>query len=94
LGGGAGECDGAECETGHCVDGLCCNEACDDVCRACNIPGNEGTCRDLPALQDDAPDCAGAMTCDGAGRCKSDVGQPCNGHGQCATGECVGDECQ
>jgi hypothetical protein len=53
----------SECGTGlTCVDGVCCTSACTGTCRACNLPGSEGTCTNIPAGQDPAEEC-GAVSC-------------------------------
>jgi hypothetical protein len=76
-GGGAACASAAECATGNCEQGLCCDKACPGPCTACNLPGTEGVCSNVPAGQDPLNQCAdqGAMTCgtDGA----------CNGAGAC-----------
>src|SRR5262245_2384302 len=33
---------GDTCDTGHCVDGYCCENACNNTCQACNVPGSLG----------------------------------------------------
>jgi hypothetical protein len=63
--GGAGAaCGGTgECASGlSCVDGVCCTSACTGTCRACNVPGSEGTCTNVPARTDPANEC-GAVSC-------------------------------
>ena len=62
------------CDGGHCVDGVCCNEACDNGCRRCDVPGKEGTCS-LPCADE-----THALTCsDGSATCANDtcVAQAC-----------------
>jgi hypothetical protein len=71
---------GADCRSSFCADGVCCEAAdCGGPCRACNLPGAGGACRDLPA--DSAPRAGGCPTepvtscgrtgkCDGAGACQ------------------------
>lgn len=58
-------CDsGLLCGSGFCVGGLCCNEACDQGCRRCNLPGLEGTCSPLCADGSHVLVCAdGTTTC-------------------------------
>ena len=48
----------AECQSGFCVDGVCCGSKCDGTCEACDVPGAEGTCSPVPALEDPAGECA------------------------------------
>jgi hypothetical protein len=83
-------CGGAnQCASGFCVDGVCCGSEC-PACEACNVSGN-GTCTNIALFADDnsAPNtCNGTMTCNGAGLCKLDNGQPCNGNGDCASNDC------
>ena len=65
-----------------CVDGRCCDGACTDVCKACNVPGLEGTCSNVVAgsqpshgsCNAEAPStCGRDGTCDGAGVCRKHV---------------------
>lgn len=58
-----------ECETTNCVDGVCCNTGCGALCASCALAGSVGVCANIPAGTDPANECAGAMTCDGAGAC-------------------------
>jgi hypothetical protein len=71
-----------ECGTaGGCVDGVCCETACGDSCKACNLPGREGTCSPVrsgdppPANHPACPSmpastCKEDGKCDGAGSCR------------------------
>jgi hypothetical protein len=67
-----------QCATGNCVDGFCCNTDCAGTCRACNRPGNQGTCTFYDANTDPEGECPddGRSTCkrdgmcDGAGACR------------------------
>lgn len=84
-----------ECASGACVDGICCLQSC-GPCQACFAP--TGTCRNLYLLsKDETPPgtCVGTSACDGAGRCKLDLGQPCGPGGatSCATGYCTDGIC-
>lgn len=84
----------SNCVNNFCADGVCCNNACNTSCRSCSLAGSVGTCSLLPVKQDDtAPVCSGAMTCDGAGTCKKDMGQPCGAGSECASGVCTSNSC-
>lgn len=85
-----------DCQDGlFCVDGVCCNSACNGTCEACNLPGNQGACTPVPAMNDPAGECPGfscAAFYDGFGvgedACyrRQDVGEAtaaCNGAGAC-----------
>lgn len=49
-----------ECEAGlQCVDGVCCSDTCPGVCRACDVPGHEGDCWDVPDGTDMDDECDG-----------------------------------
>jgi hypothetical protein len=78
-------CGGGQpaCEAGlFCVDGRCCDGACTDACKACNVPGLEGTCSNVVAGSapshgscnaEAASTCGRDGTCDGAGACRKHV---------------------
>ena len=55
---------GPECQSGFCVDGVCCATVCTDACRTCAT----GTCLEVKR-KEDAPECAGTMTCNASARC-------------------------
>jgi hypothetical protein len=65
------------CQSGFCADGICCNVACDGLCQACDVAGQEGTCTPVPKGQDPDDECAMEPasschldgTCDGKGAC-------------------------
>ena len=84
----------SDCVSPNCVDGVCCATVCTGTCRACNLPGHEGTCTDLPEGVDDlTPTCSDTMTCDGAGSCVGDqgqghVGDPCDNNSDCLNDSC------
>lgn len=66
-----------DCISGFCSDGFCCDTRCEGTCRACNVPGFLGTCRDaLPGTnprgicQPDATACGHDGSCDGSGSCR------------------------
>jgi MYXO-CTERM domain-containing protein len=67
-----------QCQSTFCADGFCCNQACNQVCEACDVPdtsGKAGSCTTV--VTDEAPhhgicqaahpDC-GAGKCDGSSR--------------------------
>jgi len=57
------------CASGQCVDGVCCASAsCPGTCRACNVPGNEGACANVPPGSPDDT-CASDQACDAAQQC-------------------------
>ncbi len=60
----------SDCSSGLCIDQVCCNTLCGDVCEACNVAGNEGTCSPQPAGTDPDGECAPGV-CDGAYVCAS-----------------------
>ncbi|MCR9159155.1 MAG: putative metal-binding motif-containing protein [Nannocystaceae bacterium] len=54
----------AQCQGGlSCVDGVCCTSSCVGTCEACDVPGSEGTCTDIPNGDDLDNEC-GAIDCD------------------------------
>ncbi len=93
-------CQGPEqCPSGFCVDGYCCDTACEGLCEACNLPGQEGTCSAQPNNTDPENDCATCQVCNGSKACKlavngTDPGNDCVQQAQasCAyDGQCAGD---
>lgn len=63
-------CDGDDdCVSAHCVDRMCCSEGCTEECRSCMVPGNIGTCTDVPAMTDPDGECGLGGYCDSAGVC-------------------------
>lgn len=69
-----------QCQSGVCADGVCCNVACGG-CKACNLPGNVGSCTNVPAGQDPHASCSVLscqITCNGSGGCSTaTTGQIC-----------------
>ncbi len=73
-------CTGAvDCASNHCVDSVCCEQACTGACRSCALPTSLGSCRPVPAGNDDsrnmcatqpASTCGTDGKCDGAGGCR------------------------
>jgi uncharacterized protein (TIGR03382 family) len=61
-----------ECASRVCSDGVCCDQDCDGLCQACDLPGQEGTCGSLPdgTRCDDGDHCNGQETCQ-AGSCEA-----------------------
>lgn len=95
--GQGGFCDEAsDCGSGlFCVDDVCCNSSCTGGCRACDLPGTEGTCTNVGDDQDPDNEC-GVINCAGyyAGwsgdTCNRRADVPaneasCNGAGACRT---------
>jgi hypothetical protein len=70
--------DAGQCASGMCVDGVCCTSACTQLCFACNVSGQLGTCTALAAGQDPASECPAEAPatcgrsggCNGAGACR------------------------
>lgn len=82
-----------QCGSGMCVDGVCCNSSCRATCQACNIVDSAGTCVNVPIGQEDpvaTTDCTGVNSCNGAGDCLLDNGQPCSSNTQCVSNKCTG----
>ena len=83
------------CASGFCADGVCCDSACTGTCVACNLTGQEGTCRPYPSGSDPEGECGKGVgacrsTCDGAGSCgyptdttRCDTCLTCDGFGTC-----------
>ncbi len=82
----------ADCAGGHCVDGVCCATACNETCKACDVPGSVGSCTFVPSgvePHDGAcaatatTTCGADGTCDGSGGCrKHPAGTTCKS-GRC-----------
>jgi hypothetical protein len=90
---GAACAAGSECGTGFCTDGVCCEAAsCGGPCRACNLAGTAGSCRNLPA--DGEPRTAGCSaeppgSCGRTGRCDGQGGCQRQPNGSvCAPARC------
>ncbi len=84
-----------DCALGLCVDGYCCNSGCVGTCIACNVAGFLGTCSPVPAAQDPANECAGAVNCNGNGACGSLLGNgtACAIGNECQSGNCIDGVC-
>ena len=88
---------GSQCGSGMCIDGVCCSSTCLGTCQACNITGNLGTCANVPLGQEDpiaTTACTGVFSCNGAGACLLDNGQPCMNNGECVSNNCTAMTCQ
>jgi hypothetical protein len=97
---------GTDCNSNSCVDGVCCDTAdCSGPCRTCNLPGAEGSCRNLAASAEprtagcavEAPStCGRTGKCDGAGACQlyatGTICQPrtCTGSTEAGAASCSG----
>ena len=70
---------GGQCASGNCAQGRCCATACNGSCKSCALPGQEGTCANVPAGgADPTGTCSdGACTngCDGERRLPARAGQ-------------------
>jgi hypothetical protein len=77
-----------ECLTGQCEDSVCCNAACGGDCKRCDLPGNVGSCENVPSGQTSGA-CAGGSVCNGNNQCKKINGETCGGGGDCLSNICV-----
>ena len=68
---------GNQCGSGVCAQGRCCASSCDQLCRSCALPGQEGTCANVPAGGGDPTgvcrDDACSNGCNGAGGCRREA---------------------
>lgn len=83
--------DGASCKSGFEVDGVCCDTACTDVCKSCNIMGNQGKCSNVAYLEQELEGCNVAMAggvCNGEGQCLKVAGRPCQEDSNCLSNKC------
>jgi hypothetical protein len=99
LGSDGDSCQSNEgCDSGFCSNGRCCNRRCNGACESCNLPGQAGTCGNMPFT--DVNNCGGCgsrcstnhirATCSAGGRC---VGA-CNGGFADCNGDKRGDGCE
>jgi len=59
-----------ECQGNNCVDGVCCDNACNTLCKSCNVAGSAGTCTNIPNGTDPNNECMGGTpSCNGSGAC-------------------------
>jgi len=91
LANGQGCASDVECGSGHCADGLCCDSACTGDCRACDLPGHEGTCASVAVGVSDT--CVAPGVCDGHGACKLPNGATCGSETDCLSGFCADGVC-
>jgi hypothetical protein len=79
----------SQCAAGlTCKDGVCCESACDQPCRACNLPGQAGRCVAVASAEDSDFCPADTRTCDASGACKLKDQQACATPADCAGGVC------
>lgn len=76
---------GEQCQSGKCVDSVCCQSECKEKCKACNLPGKEGSCGFVLESAGPINDCPGESCCGGNGKCDgqggclySNIGKECN----------------
>lgn len=53
-----------DCAQLPCIDGICCENTCDGICDACNLPDSLGTCTPIPDGDDPDAEC-GPLNCAG-----------------------------
>jgi hypothetical protein len=82
----------SECLTGDCEDGICCNAACGGDCKRCDLPGNVGSCENVPSGQPSGA-CAGGSVCNGNNQCKKLNGQACASGSECISNVCTDGVC-
>jgi hypothetical protein len=96
-------CAGAsECKSGQCSDAVCCDTACDGACSACNVPGSEGTCSDVPAFEGDTVagnedlvcSLENGFACNGTGQCLKLAGAHCIKNAECMNNTCTDEVCK
>jgi len=81
------------CKSHVCVDSVCCESTCEGVCHACNVPGSEGKCANLPDGSADAcPDDKGCF--DGECAAGKVLGQACTTDPECVNNTCAGRLCR
>jgi len=79
-----------QCLSGNCANGYCCDSDCGGACRACNLPGSEGSCTLRPAGATGSPSCSPYVCSGSSSACLSS----CTDDGDCATGfTCSGGSC-
>lgn len=81
-----------DCLSNFCVDGVCCDQACTDLCMACNVSGNGGKCFNVLQNQPDDT-CQSPNVCNGAGACGKNLGQACSAANECFSNFCVDGVC-
>ncbi len=83
----------SECYSENCVDDVCCfNREC-DTCQACNIEGHQGSCFFVEYGHNGRACKEAYKQCDGAGGCKSILGEMCRKADDCLLPYCVDSVC-
>lgn len=86
-----------ECSSGFCADGVCCDTSCEGLCQSCAASltgGGDGICLATLAYRESADECAGSVTCDGAGDCYAGaLGTACTQANECLSGFCADGHC-
>jgi hypothetical protein len=95
-----------QCPSGFCSDGVCCLESCTGECKACNIAGSKGLCRNIAYLEEDSTyqnadgvtvNCTtavGGARCNGTGKCLRSQGTACVDDATCMSNNCsAGNQC-
>jgi hypothetical protein len=83
----------AQCASNQCVDGFCCNTACNQLCRACNLAGSQGTCSPIGDGADPQGECPAepSATCGRAGGCNGQgASRKHPGGTPCGSASCTG----
>jgi hypothetical protein len=85
--GSAADCDAP----GFCVDGVCCSTPCTELCAACNLPGQLGSCSAAPSDGACAPLACAAQSTDCRQVDASQLALNCESFGKCrAESSCAG----
>ncbi len=93
---------GNECGSGNCTDAVCCDQPAAQCggCKACNVQGFVGTCKNIPMGQDrNPPNCmldvaqCKLAACAGDGTCNAPINASC-GNNSCSSGSAPYALCQ
>jgi hypothetical protein len=79
-----------QCASGFCIDGVCCNNACGELCQACDVAGFIGSCVQVPSgpPRGDRGECAGAGgPCEG--ECRDSIGACTYDQSECGDSSCA-----